>query len=70
MVYYYGEIQIPKFNFVRTKLDYNNSGKFWTEWNAYFDWGALRKLLHTEIGTISLQTKIFKTNQNNQLEEI
>lgn len=33
-----GKFEIPKINFLKTKLDYHSSKTFQTEWNAYFDW--------------------------------
>lgn len=34
----WGIFEIPKFNFLKNKLDYNSSKVFKTEQNAYFDW--------------------------------
>lgn len=33
-----GKFEVPKINFLKTKLDYHSSKIFQTEWNAYFDW--------------------------------
>ena len=30
--------EIPEFNFLKMKLDYNSLKICRTEWNAYFDW--------------------------------
>ena len=34
----WGTFEIPKLNFLETRLDYNSSDISRTEWNAYFDW--------------------------------
>ena len=61
---FYGTLEIPKLNFLKTELDYNSSKIYRTEWYAYFNC-YFKVSKHQEPKIASLKNQILRSTEAN-----